>query len=124
MSSLRRKPHILFVCTANLNRSPTAELLYQRDPRIEVRSAGVSELARTPVDERLLRWADWVIAMEDEHLAAIRRSFPQPARETHLVALDIPDVYQFQSLSLVREIRDRFEPHLERILAGEDAVAD
>jgi hypothetical protein len=37
---------ILFLCSRNHWRSPTAEALYQKDQRFEVRSAGVSAWAR------------------------------------------------------------------------------
>jgi len=46
------RERILFVCTANVDRSRTAEDLYRADERYEVRSAGVAPfatvLARSP----------------------------------------------------------------------------
>ena len=40
-----RREHVLFVCTANRDRSRTAEDLYRADPRYDVRSAGVAPRA-------------------------------------------------------------------------------
>jgi protein-tyrosine-phosphatase len=41
------RQRILFVCTANVDRSRTAEDLYRADPRYEVLSAGTAAFART-----------------------------------------------------------------------------
>jgi len=54
------RERILFVCTANQDRSPTAERLYREDPRYEVRSAGVAPFANTRLTLDLLLWADGI----------------------------------------------------------------
>ena len=58
-------PHIrrnvLFVCSRNQWRSPTAERVFRRDPRVNTRSAGTSPNARHPVNESDLRWADLIL---------------------------------------------------------------
>lgn len=53
-----RRERILFVCTANRDRSPTAEDLYANDARYEVRSAGTWQYAVTPISDELVAWAD------------------------------------------------------------------
>jgi predicted protein tyrosine phosphatase len=103
------KQNVLFVCTANQQRSPTAERLYKDDPRFEVRSAGTNTLFGRKVTPEDLEWADLVVVMEDRHERKIRNEFPQSAENTHLVVLDIPDVYEFMDQRLQREIRKRFE---------------
>ncbi|MFP4431070.1 MAG: protein tyrosine phosphatase [Spirochaetota bacterium] len=100
---------VLFVCTANQQRSPTAERLYEDDPRFEVRSAGTDALFGRKVTPEDLEWADLVVVMEDRHERRIRSEFPRAAEKTRLVVLDIPDVYQFMDQRLQREIRERFE---------------
>lgn len=104
---------VLFVCTANQQRSPTAEALCRDHPGLEVRSAGTSVLATQPVTEELLDWADLVVAMEEEHARSLRERFPGAASRTRFVVLGIPDVFQYMDRSLQREIRERFEPHLD-----------
>ena len=64
---MAEKLNVLFICSRNQWRSPTAEKVYQNDPRVEVRSAGVSASARCRVSENLLRWADRVLVMEHAH---------------------------------------------------------
>ena len=58
------RERILFVCTANVDRSRTAEDLYRDDPRYEVRSAGTAPFATTPLTRDLLQWAERVFVME------------------------------------------------------------
>ena len=58
---------ILFVCSANIDRSPTAEHIYANQTGLEVKSAGVSWYAQQPVTTELLQWADVILCMEEEH---------------------------------------------------------
>ncbi|MFW5745567.1 MAG: protein tyrosine phosphatase [Spirochaetota bacterium] len=103
------RTNVLFVCTANQQRSPTAEELYRNDRRFEVRSAGTSPLARTAVSAELVAWADLVVVMEEHHARAIRERFPDASRSTDFVVLGIPDIYQYMDRTLQRAIRERFE---------------
>lgn len=105
---------LLFLCSRNQWRSPTAEKVYQNDPRVEVRSAGVSAAARCRVSEKLLLWADFVLVMEHEHKQRLREQFPELLRDLRIDVLDIPDDYQFMNPELVTMIRERVEPLLER----------
>ncbi|MFK7789851.1 MAG: phosphotyrosine protein phosphatase, partial [Phycisphaeraceae bacterium] len=41
--------NMLFICSKNQWRSPTAEQIYRSDPRLNVRSAGTSSSARHKV---------------------------------------------------------------------------
>ena len=74
-----RRPKILFLCGRNQWRSPTAEALYRNDPRVEVRSAGLSPEARRRVTARDLAWADLVLTMERSHA----RERESPNRSDH-----------------------------------------
>lgn len=104
------KVRVLFVCTANQQRSPTAEHMYASDKRFEVKSAGASELALRPVDLDLVRWAEWIVVMEDQHRQEIERRFSGELGSRRIFVLDIPDIYHYGDTTLMREIRDRFEP--------------
>ncbi len=105
---------LLFLCSRNQWRSPTAEKVYQNDPRVEVRSAGTSASARCRVSEKLLLWADRVMVMEHAHKQRLREQFPELLRDLRIDVLDIPDDYQFMNPELVTMIRERVEPLLER----------
>ena len=52
--------NILFVCSRNEWRSPTAEEIYKNSTKHVARSAGTSDNARIKVSERLLDWAEVV----------------------------------------------------------------
>jgi predicted protein tyrosine phosphatase len=104
---------ILFVCTANVDRSPTAEDLYREDDRYEVRSAGVAPYATVPLTRDLLLWADRVFVMnesEDQHRTIIRIRFPDVDRP--LVDLDIEDRWRRGDPELVGLLLRRLKPHL------------
>jgi predicted protein tyrosine phosphatase len=114
------RERILFVCTANRDRSPTAEELYARDPRYEVRSAGVAPFATTPLDVELLRWADRVFVMcerLDQHETQIRLRFP--AVRATIVDLDIEDRWPRGHPELVRFLLKKLTPHLGEPRAAE-----
>jgi len=106
------KQKVLFVCTANQQRSPTAEELYRNDRRFQVKSAGTSRLATQQVDESLVQWADIVVAMEAHHAQSIRERFPRASRDARFIVLDIPDIFQYMDSTLQREISERFEQEL------------
>ncbi len=104
---------LLFLCSRNQWRSPTAEALYQNDPLVEVCSAGTSTSARRRVSEKLLRWADLVLVMEPEHKRRLWEQFPELFHEFRIEVLDIADDYPFMDPELVELIRERTEPWLE-----------
>jgi protein-tyrosine phosphatase len=108
-----RREHILFVCTANIDRSPTAEDLYRDDDRYRVLSAGVAPFARVPLTRELLLWADRVFVMnerEDQHGTLIRIRFPELKRP--VVDLDIRDLWRRGHPELVSVLLRRLKPHL------------
>jgi predicted protein tyrosine phosphatase len=108
-----QRERILFVCTANVDRSPTAEQIYAGDPRYEVLSAGTAEFATIPINDRILAWADRIFVMnenEDRHLSEIRRRFPDLARP--IVDLDVEDRWFRDDPELVALLQRRLLPHL------------
>jgi type I restriction enzyme M protein len=54
---------VLFVCSQNSLRSPTAEAVFRDDPRLEVRSAGTDADAPVPVTREFAEWANVVLVM-------------------------------------------------------------
>ena len=69
------KINILFVCSANEDRSRTAEDLYKIHPRLEVKSAGVDWNVKKRVTEGLIKWADVVLCMEEFQINMIMKEF-------------------------------------------------
>jgi predicted protein tyrosine phosphatase len=104
---------ILFICTANVDRSRTAEDLYTGDARYEVRSAGTAPFATTPVDRELLQWADRIFVMcerHDRHATQLKLRFPDVRRT--IVDLDVEDRWHRGDPELVRRLLKALSPHL------------
>ena len=98
--------NVLFVCSRNRWRSPTAEQVWRRHPRVNARSAGTSAGARHPVSVSDLAWADVVIVMEDKHRARLLAAFRAPLAHKPVHVLDIPDDYPYMDPDLVELLRD------------------
>ncbi len=99
-----RRQNVLFVCSRNQWRSPTAERVWRRHPLLSVRSAGTSASARRVLTATDLAWADTVFAMEERHLRRIMEAFPDTSAP--IVVLDIPDRYTFMDPELVAELAE------------------
>jgi predicted protein tyrosine phosphatase len=97
---------VLFVCSLNRWRSPTAEQVWRRDPRVDARSAGTSTGARHPVSADDLAWADVVVVMEDKHRSRLLAQFRALLAHKPMHVLDIPDEYKYMDPDLVELLRD------------------
>jgi predicted protein tyrosine phosphatase len=107
------RQRILFICTANLDRSRTAEDLYGRDPRYDVRSAGTASFATQTLSRELLQWADRVFVMNerhDQHRTQLRMRFPDV--KTTIVDLNVEDRWRRGDPQLVQLLLRRLSPHL------------
>lgn len=104
---------VLFICTQNRLRSPTAEHLFAGRPGYEVRSAGVDTAATTPVSAELLAWADIIFVMEEGHRSNLERRFPDSLKGRKLVCLDIPDMFHYMDQELVRLLQARAGSYFE-----------
>ena len=103
---------ILFVCSRNKWRSPTAERIFARDPNLIVRSGGTSRNAQRTVSESDIRWADLIIAMEDKHRDRLRASFPRAMQFKTVHVLEIPDEFKLMDPELVELLKHSITPLL------------
>ena len=97
--------NLLFVCSRNQWRSPTAEEVWRKHPDLRVRSAGTSPNARRRVTEADLRWAHTVFVMETKHRSRLQAEFPRLLEHKPIHVLDIPDEYQRMDPELVELLR-------------------
>ncbi|HET7538151.1 MAG TPA: protein tyrosine phosphatase [Candidatus Didemnitutus sp.] len=107
------KTKLLFLCSRNQWRSPTAEALFKKHPRYEARSAGTSASARIKVTDCHLGWADIIFCMERKHADLIRAKFPEEVAAKRIVVLRIPDDYQFMDSELIELLRTGLAVHLQ-----------
>lgn len=109
-------PHplkLLFVCSRNRRRSPTAEKVFEGSPRYRARSAGTSPEARIAVTEGHIGWADVIFCMEKRHLAQLRAKFPEAMEGKQLVCLGIPDDFGYLDPDLIDLLRDTLSQYIE-----------
>jgi predicted protein tyrosine phosphatase len=93
--------NVLFVCSRNQWRSPTAEQMFRRDARLAVRSAGTASSARHVVSAADIAWADAIVVMESEHKRRLRASFTRLLDHKPIHVLEIPDEYNYMDPELV-----------------------
>jgi predicted protein tyrosine phosphatase len=56
----RLMKHLLFICSQNKLRSPTAEAVFAAVPGIDVDSAGLNDDAIVPLSPEQVEWADMI----------------------------------------------------------------
>lgn len=103
---------VLFVCSRNRLRSPTAEQVFSRRPDLEVASAGTDNDADNPLSGELVEWADLIVVMERQHRTKVQKRFRASLRGKRIVCLDIPDRYAFMDPALVELLQTRLARHL------------
>jgi len=101
----------------NKQRSVTAERLYRKDARLEVRSVGVRSDAKRRVSERDLRWADVVFVMEREHQQWIATRF-EGLDLPRIDVLDIPDEFEVMDPRLQEMLKAMLDPEIDHLLSG------
>ena len=104
---------LLFVCSRNRWRSPTAEQIFHGMDGIQARSVGTETGARIKVTAGHIGWADLVFVMEKKHLRRLRESYADELADKRVVSLNIPDDYQFMQPELVTLLQSAVPPYLE-----------
>ncbi len=97
--------NILFICSRNQWRSPTAEQVWCRHAELSVRSAGTSPNARHKVSVDDIRWSDVIFVMEEKHKSRIVAEFTRLLENKPVYVLDIPDEYKFMDPELVEQVK-------------------
>ncbi len=97
--------HVLFICSQNRLRSPTAEQVFSDHPGIECSSAGLNNDAGNPVTSELVEWAEIIFVMEEAHRNKLSSKFKRYLGNKRVICLDIPDEYDFMDPTLVRLLK-------------------
>ncbi|MET3664058.1 low molecular weight protein tyrosine phosphatase family protein [Caulobacter sp. 1776] len=106
--------NVLFVCSQNKLRSPTAEQVFANWPGIEVASAGLDDGCGNPVTPEALEWANLVLVMEQAHRNKLSRRFKPHLKNARVIVLGIPDDYEFMDPELVRILEAKVPQFLRR----------
>lgn len=98
---------ILFLCSQNKLRSPTAEAIFADHPEIEVDSAGLNHDAVVPLTPEQIEWADLILVMEKVHCDRLNRNFGDSLAHKQIAVLNIPDDYEYMDPALVALLRSK-----------------
>jgi predicted protein tyrosine phosphatase len=98
------KQNVLFICSRNQWRSPTAEQVYRKHPLLAVRSAGTSPNARRKVSPDDIVWAQVILVMEEKHKSRLKAEFGRLLQGRALHVLDIPDDYKYMDPELIEQL--------------------
>jgi|GEM_PF-803917 len=107
----------LFVCWANMQRSPTAEevakgLLEANGMKIKTKSAGLSPLSEQPINKTLVNEAGLIFVMEEYMKTFITKQYGiEPGR---IINLDIPDIYEKNNPRLIQILTEKLKPFIVR----------
>ncbi|MEL7123987.1 MAG: phosphotyrosine protein phosphatase [Bacteroidota bacterium] len=103
---------VLFVCSANKQRSKTAEDYFSEIyPNLEFKSAGTNHKicakeGTTPLTQDMIEWADKVFLMEEKHLKIIRDHLGNRFFNK-MEVLNILDKYKYCQKELLEELNKK-----------------
>ncbi len=103
---------ILFICSENCLRSPTAEKIFAGMKGIQARSAGTNPHAIVPVNLDLIDWATMIVVMENHHLDKLKKKFKAEMTGKRAVCLNIPDEYEYMDDVLVQLLKGRMARYM------------
>mgnify|MGYP000515554873 CR=1 FL=1 len=103
--------NLLFICSRNQWRSPTAEKVFIQKG-FSARSAGTSPNAKRTVSVNDIKWSSHIFVMEKKHKQRLIAKFTRLLEYKKIVVLDIPDEYQYMDQELVNILNDSIEHNL------------
>ena len=103
---------LLFVCSQNRLRSPTAEAVFSSYEGLKVDSAGLEREAEIPLCSEAIEWADIIFVMEKSHRSKLSKKFRPWLQNKRVVCLDIPDNYEYMEPALVELLKKKVLPLL------------
>jgi predicted protein tyrosine phosphatase len=105
--------NLLFLCSRNRLRSPTAEHIFASRPGVETASAGLAPDAEEACSAELVEWADVIFVMEKAHRTRLQKRFKAQLKRARVICLDIPDDDGFMQPELVALLTRKVAPHLK-----------
>lgn len=106
---------VLCICSAGLLRSPTIAKVLSEEYGYNTRAAGITEeYALIDVTDVLIEWADEIVVAGEGNKELLLINFPEADAKT--IMLDIPDMYEYNSIILVDKIKNLYSDYLEETL--------
>lgn len=103
--------NILFICSANKDRSKTAEDYFSEHyPKLNFDSAGTNkklcnQLGTNYLSKEQLEWADRIFVMETKHLQAVKEIDSKYTKK--ITVLNIDDIYKYGSKDLIEILKSK-----------------
>lgn len=101
---------LLFLCSQNRLRSPTAEAVFSEYEGLEVESAGLDRYAEIPVSTEMIEWADIIFVMEKSHRNKLSKNFQPFLKNKKVICLDIPDDFEYMEPPLINLLKKKVLP--------------
>ena len=105
--------NILFLCSQNKLRSPTAESIFCDIDGWDVRSAGLNTGAEVYISTEDVEWADIIFVMEQAHKKKLKKKFREQIKNQSIICLGIPDDYDFMDDKLIKILKDKVPQFVE-----------
>ena len=94
--------NVLFICSQNKLRSPTAEHVFAKWPNVETDSAGLNAGADVELSPEQIAWVKKIIfVMEKKQWTKLSSRFRKHLNGKKIICLDIPDDYDYMQAELV-----------------------
>lgn len=106
-------PKILFLCSKNKLRSPTAEAIFCEVEGWDVYSAGISNDAEVHVALEDIEWADYIFVMENTHKKKLSKKFGNAINGQPVISLGIPDDYEFMDQALIDILKSKVPAYIK-----------
>ena len=103
---------ILFLCSQNKLRSPTAADLFADYPNVETDSAGLNNGAEVSLRAEQIAWADLILVMESAHKTRLNLRFKRELAGKRVAVLGIPDDYKYMDEELIELLKTRCASYL------------
>ena len=103
---------LLFLCSKNKLRSPTAEFVFSEYPDLKADSAGLNRDAEIRLSDEQIHWADLIFVMEKTHKSKLTRAYSSALSNKRVIVLGIPDHFRFMEESLIEILKKKCQPHL------------
>lgn len=104
---------LLFICSKNRLRSPTAEAIFAEYAGLEVDSAGLDRGAETILSSEQIEWADIIFVMEKSHRLKLTKNYQVWLKGKRVISLDILDNYEYMEPALTEILKKKVLPLLK-----------
>ena len=104
--------NLLFICSQNRLRSPTAEAVFADYEGVETDSAGISNDADIILSEDQIEWADYILVMESIHRQKLNKKYSHALKGKKVSVLNIPDDYEYMEEAVVEIFKRKCQPYL------------